>query len=165
MSFVTAKPNADGTRGAWTGDAGETTNLYAKVIDASDSTYIKTSTGSDSVFLLLDNMPADFDKITAITVSVRGKRNSNKGDYINFSSARIYKSDESTALTAASTFSFSTTVADYSEALALTGSLDKTSWDGARIKLTSDGGSSSSINVYEVSVAITYQVPVFLIMF
>lgn len=156
LSSISKLPDGDGTRGFWTTDTGGTSNLYACINDSSDTTYIKTATASTSCFFTLADMPSDLINVGAVSVTIRLKHTSSKGDILSMNAVQIFKSDETTPLTSAVIPTSTTTTTDVVITLPLSGIYDKTSWDGARIKLTSGVGSAGEIQIFEVSASITY---------
>jgi hypothetical protein len=157
LSSTNKFADSDVSRGSWTTDSGGTTNLYACINDSSDSTYIKTATPSTASNFTLENMPSDLINVGAVSVTIRCNRASSKGDYLQMGAVQIFKSDGTTPLTSAVVPADSTSITDVVITLPLSGIYDKTSWDGARIRLTSGVGTGGNdINIYKVTVAITY---------
>ena len=148
-------PNGDGTH---TGTIGGTSGppYYTNVDEGTDSpndsdAVIFSSSGAIFACDLTDT-PADTNTITAVAIKVR-TADSSKGRAIT--SARIYQSDQTTALTAAATITGSTTITTYTLNPSITGATTKTAWDGARLLITATG-SSGSANLYAAQVEITY---------
>lgn len=154
MATSTLYPNGDGTH---TGTIGGTAGppYYTNVDEGTDS-----PNDSDVIFFSsastfacdLTNTPSDTDTVTAVAIKVR-TADSSKGRAIT--SARIYQSDQTTALTASATITGSTTTTTYTLNPSITGATTKTAWDGARLLITATG-SSGSANLYAVQVDITY---------
>lgn len=158
MSTTTLYPNADGTlNGNWTatGSANKWDTIDEGTASPNDSDYLSCDEENENGFVQLTNMPSDTDTVTACAVKLRlsvGKL----GDYIRWSTGQIVGSDESTALTASfslsgasntiTTFTFNPTVSVS----------DKTSWDGARLKLTTGSGTTNSAKIYAAQVELTY---------
>ena len=171
-STVTVKPNADGsTLGTWA-IVGESTRHDAVnhgVDSADDTEYIRSnpSEGDSNrhCYLGLENMPTDFSNATAVTGKVRQRAFVQSND--DGSKYQIFKSDGTTALTDQLTFN-----ADGTEittlsggfrtdtlSFTITGSTDKTSWDGALLKITHEGpgnGDDPHLEVSEVEITISY---------
>lgn len=156
LSSTNKLPDGDVSRGAWTTDSGGTTNLYASINDTSDTTYIKTATASTPAVFTLADMPSDLINVGAVSVTLRLKHTSSKGDILSMGAVQIFKSDGTTALTSSVVPASSTTLTDVVITPTLQGVYDKTSWDGAVIKLTSGVGSAGEVQIYEVSASITY---------
>lgn len=159
MPSTTVYPNGDGTKTGWTG-TGDTTNLYANV-DAGTVTPTDADFNSASsnvpIYFLLGNMPGDFYAATAVTIRVRCNVTALKDNNRQFSTASIVKSDESTALTGDGNIASATaTITTLSVSPSITGDTDKTSWDGARIKIGALTGTSGSASIHEIQVEITY---------
>lgn len=159
MSTTTVYTNGDGTKTNWQNSAGNSTNLYTYVDEGTDSPndadYLQPSATS-SLFLLLGDMPSDFSVATSVSISVRFKQTTSKGDFSYLSTFQLVQSDESTALTAAVTASRPTTFTTQTATPTITGNTDKTSWDGARIKLTPFIGSAGLVQVSAIQVTVTY---------
>lgn len=162
MSTTTVYPNGDGTKTGWTNESSGTSNLYASVDEGTgspnDADYNQVFT-NDVIAYLLGDMPSDFDAATAVTVKVRLQRLTNKGWDRQFSTCALYKSDESTAITATCDLTGTTgTVTTYTFTPSITGATDKTSWDGMRLKFNTPTGTTGSLFIYAVQVEITYSV-------
>ena len=161
MATVTVYPNADGTLGFWTDAGSGTSNLYTNVDEGTaspnDSDLIKCGVINSAIFLLLGDMPSDFDVITAVVVKVRLRRDTSKGDFKSLNNFRLYQSDESTALT--DDYVLSSTPTSFttdSHTFTITGSTSKSNWDGARLKLVTNSGTSGNVQVSAIQVDITY---------
>jgi hypothetical protein len=151
-------PDGDGTLGGWTTEAGSATNVYKSVHDdpsePDDTKYAKNTTVSNAMFLKLRDTPANFDVATAVSITIRCKRTGDK----SIRGVRIYKADESTPLTADATITDSSSFTNYTVKPNLTGDTDKTSWDGARIKIdTGSGGTTGEIQISAVTVFVSYK--------
>lgn len=161
MSSVTLRPVSDGatTDSNFVNASGGTTNLYASVIDFSDATYITTTqvTGP-TLWLVLGTLPGDFGTATAVTITLRLLSGTAKGGGTpDWTSVQIFHSDQSTALTASSTISDTSTIANYIYTPALSGSQNAAAWTGAQIAMTIAGVVGNAYpNVYEIAVAVTY---------
>lgn len=154
MSTTTVLANGTGTNTAWQDAGGGTSNMHTNVDEliasANDSDYIQSITTPNSIFLLLQDMPADLSAVTGVSVQIRAQRNGSSRTV----TTQIFKSDESTALTDAKTQTPPNgSWSNFTNAHSVTGATDKTSWDGARIKITS---SNSSVLVSCFQVDITY---------
>jgi len=158
MTTITVFPNGDGSVGSWTDQTFSSTNLYLAVDEpvasANDADYIRISVAgtASSVFFELTDMPSNFGSMGA-TIVVQIRCNASAGA---FGSIAFYESDETTALTDSQTPSISASMANYTLTMNVTGSTDKTSWDGARLRLTTDTSISVSINVSAIQIDITY---------
>lgn len=162
MATTTVYPNADGTNGGWTDQASSSSNLYASVDEGTDSPNdadYSQCVSNVTMAYLLGNMPGDFDAATAVTIKVRLQRGVVKGWDRQFSTCALYKSDESTAITATCDLTGTTgTVTTFTFTPTITGATDKTSWDGMRLKFNTPTGTSGSLFIYAVQIEITYSV-------
>ncbi|MFO0919692.1 MAG: hypothetical protein U0872_15445 [Planctomycetaceae bacterium] len=154
MSTTTVLANGDGSKTAWTDESSGTSNLYSHVDElvasTNDSDYIQSTSPTNSIFLLLQDMPSDLSVVTGVSVQIRAQRNGSSRTV----TTQIVKSDESTALTDALTQTPPNgSWSNFTNNHAVTGSTDKASWDGARMKITA---SNSSILVACFQVNITY---------
>ena len=118
---------------------------------------------NEYMYLGFENMPGDFSRasIGTVTLKIRQKGYDNINDHVKF---QIFKADGSTALTdeieldidgSAVSTSFRTDTVSFT----LTGSTDKTSWDGAQIKITHVGpgdGDDPEYYVSEIQLEIPY---------
>lgn len=159
MPSTTVYPNGDGTKTGWTG-TGSTSNLWDNVnegtVTPADADFNSASTNVPLYFLLGD-MPVDFYAATAVTIRIRCNVTAAKGNNRQFSTASIVKSNESTALTGDGNIASATaTITTLSVSPSITGDTDKTSWDGARLKIGALTGSSGSASIHAVQVEITY---------
>lgn len=160
MASTTVYPNGDGTTTGWTNEASGTSNLWDSVDEGTvtpvDANYNQVFT-NDVIAYLIGNMPSDFDTATAVTVKVRLQRGVVKGWDRQFSTCALYKSDESTEITATCDLTGTTgTVTTFTFTPSITGATDKTSWDGMRLKFNTPTGTSGSLWIYAVQVEITY---------
>lgn len=120
-----------------------------------DTTYIQSGNGEE-VWLNLGNMPVDFDTATAVTVRIRARRTSDKGDLGTIASLRIYESDGSTTVTDASgSITLTTSYVTNDSIRSITGGTSKTVWDGAILNITCSGA-IDSVRITAVDVIITY---------
>lgn len=160
MATDTLYPNADGTKTGWIDQASGTTNLYTRVdegtVSFDDLDYCQTTSNSPLFFSLTNTNVAFYQSNSAI-VRIRVSRVTGKSGTLQFSTVSIVKSDESTALTdavsiASATLSWTTLVAN----LTVTGDTDKTSWDGAKLKIAGPTGSGGSVLVSAIQVEVDY---------
>lgn len=160
MASTTVYPNGDGTKTGWTNESFGTSNLYASVDEGTgspnDADHNKVVT-NDPIAYLLQDMPGDFDAATAVTVKVRLQRLTIKEADRQFSTCALYKSDESTAITATCDLTGTTgTVTTFTFTPTITGATDKTSWDGMRLKFNTPTGESGALFICAIQVEITY---------
>lgn len=160
MSSTTVYPNGDGSKGSWAIFGGGTSNIYTVISEGTaspnDSDYIAGPFGAGNYFMLLGDMPGDFGTATAVSFKIRAQYSTSKGDNKSFN-CRLYKSDESTVITGTTNTSVSGSFTTYTITPSITGATDKTSWDGARLQVSPQAGSSSgSIFISAVQVEITY---------
>ena len=101
-------------------------------------------------------MPSDLDTVTAVTINIRERQSSAKGDFGDIASIQIFKSDGTTAITSSVTYTDTTTITTYNLTPSTINYTDKTSWDGAVIKILQNSGSGAGIIVYDVDIDITY---------
>jgi hypothetical protein len=135
-------PTADGTKTDVVDEGDATSDLYASIDDdpasPSDSDWNNNTDAAGEAFYQLTNMPSDFDEASAVTITVRYRgQNFGAGTVTLF--ARIYQSDESTALSdevQVAQVTANGSFANTSE-VTFTGvtASDKTTWDGARLRL------------------------------
>lgn len=166
MASVTVLPNADGTGMTNWSIFGGPSSRYGAVnngVSTPDDTdyirqYISEGGGPFSGFMGWEDMPVDFDVITAVSLKIRQRATITQDGF----QVRIFKSDESTALTSNITWTESSmtgSFANYTKVFTITGDTDKTSWDGAVIKLTHDGpgdGDDPQWDISEMELDITY---------
>lgn len=162
MASTTVYPNGDGTKTGWTNESSGTSNLWDSVDEGTvtpvDANYNQVVT-NDVIAYLLQDMPPDFDTATAVTIKVRLQKGVFKSWDRQFSTCALYKSDESTAITATCDLTGTTgTVTTFTFTPSITGATDKTSWDGMRLKFNTPTGSSGSLWIYAIQVEITYDV-------
>lgn len=158
----TLTPNGNGTfSGLWGGTGGTPTYSYTEIDEGfsppSDTDYITCASDSASGFWLLSDCPSDW--VTALTCTARIRaQDSGKGTPRDWNTIQIFKSDESTALTGTASLAASTSAswATFTASLTITGATDKTSWDGARVKLTSNSGGSGSAWLSALQIEMTY---------
>ncbi len=160
MATTTVYPNGDGTKTGWTNESSGTSNLYASVDEGTDSPNdadCNQAFTNDVIAYLLGDMPVDFGTATAVTVKVRLARTEIKGNDRQFSTCALYKSDESTAITATCDLTGTTaTVTTFTFTPTITGATDKTSWDGMRLKFNTPTGTSGALRIYAIQVEIDY---------
>ena len=166
---ATVKPNADGTvSGTWTavGGAGSRHASVSHGTGSPDDTeYVENrmqeGDSAEHMYLGFENMPADFATLTSVTGKIRQKGYNNDDDHVKF---QIFKADGSTPLTdeieldidgSAVSTSFRTDTVNF----VIGGDTDKTSWDGAQIKITHVGpgdGDDPEYFVSEIQLELTY---------
>jgi hypothetical protein len=137
---------------AYTGGSANYTNLT----DSSDASYAQFTGGNSFASWPLVDMPSDLSVVTAVTINIREAQGSSKGDFGNLSSVQIFKSDGTTAITSSVTATDSTTITTFNLTPSTISFTDKTSWDGAVIKVLQDVGTGTGIRVYKLDVDITY---------
>jgi hypothetical protein len=137
---------------AYTGGGANYTNL----IDANSGSYAQFTGANSFASWPLADMPSDLSVVTAVTINIREAQGSSKGDFGNLSSVQIFKSDGTTAITSSVTATDTTTPTTFNLTPSTISFTDKTSWDGAVIKVLQDGGTGTGIRVYELNVDITY---------
>ena len=136
----------------YTGGSSNYTNLN----DSSDATYVQFA-GSDSYASYpLTDTPSDMGTVTAVTIRLREARGSAKGDYGTLASVQIFKSNGSTAITSSATATDSTSITNFDIVPSTINFTDKTSWDGAVLKILQGPGTGAGIIIYEAYVTITY---------
>ena len=129
---------------------------YTVLSDASDTSYV-THVGANSFSSWpLDDMPSTLGTVTGVTVNIRAKVSSTKGDYLNLQSVQIFKSDGSTAITDVMAQAATGTIATYNLTASTISYADKTSWDGAVCKVLSNAGTAGSLWTIELDVDLTY---------
>jgi hypothetical protein len=108
---------------------------------------------NETMLLGFENMPTDFATLTSVTGKIRQKGYNNDDDHVKF---QIFKADGSTPLTdeieldidgSAVSTSFRTDTVNF----VIGGDTDKTSWDGAQIKITHVGPGDGDDPQYYVS--------------
>lgn len=120
-----------------------------------DTTYIQGGSG-ETVQLNLGDMPVDFGTATAVTIRIRSRRTSDKGDVGIVTAARLYQSDGSTAITDASgNIAQTTSYVTNDSVRTITGATTKTVWDGAIVSITCSGG-ANTVRITAVDVIVTY---------
>ena len=167
---ATVKPNADGTiSGSWSivGGAGSRHASVSHGTGSPDDTeYIRNNMSegdtNDYIFLGLENMASDFATLTSVTGKIRHKMNSTGGTCQDKAKYQIFKADGSTPLTdeielcvedIGTSFNVDTL------SFRIGGDTDKTSWDGAQIKVIHGGpgdGDDPDYYVSEIQLELTY---------
>lgn len=156
MPSVVLYPSGNGTFGSNWGGTGSPAGDFSQIKDGSDSTYASIIANSSSAFWLLDNMPGDFGSPTSLAWSFRCQTSA-KSPPRNFATIQITKADETTALTATANVSGgSTSITTLTGSLSITGDLDLTSWNGARLKVTSAATGSGTAYLFDVFLTLTY---------
>ena len=170
MASVTVKPNADGTGASLWSITGGPSTRYGAINNGTaspdDTDYIRNlfwEGGSDEIaFFGFENMPADFDAITAVTAKIRQRAaNSGGADDVRY---QIFQSDESTPLTDEITLDcngteISTSFRTDTLSFTRTGSTTKSTWHGAVIKVIhgeASGGDDPDMYISEMQLEITY---------
>jgi len=129
---------------------------YTNLTDASDASYAQFDGESSFASWPLVDMPSDLVTVTAVIINIREAQGSNKLDFGSLSSVQIFKSNGTTAITSAVTATDTTTPTTFNLTPATIHFADKTSWDGAVIKVLQDVGTDTGIRVYKLDVDITY---------
>ena len=137
---------------AYTGGSANYTNLF----DASDATYVVFTGSNAFASYPLTDTASNMSTVTGVTITIREKNGGSKGDFAKLDYVQILKSDGSTAITSTGTATDSTTATTYNIVPSSIFFTDKTSWDGAVLKIKQNVGTGTGITIYEASVAITY---------
>jgi hypothetical protein len=158
-SSATLAPIADASiASGWTSTA-SAGSFYTALADASDSTFISAvdaGAGSTS-YWTLGTIPSDIGTVTAISVVLRLAWVGGKTPDGRWASARIFKADRSTALTALMTITDTSSITDYTFTPSLSGPVTQADWNGCVLALTSIGPSSATNAVaYKNGVTLTY---------
>lgn len=162
MASTTLVPVSDGT-GTDTNfitDSGAATSLYTTLVDASDTTYVQTNvsnTTNATAWFQLSTLPGNLSTVTSIIISLRLSNRDVKDDPTHtWTAVRIYKNDQSTAITANSTITATNVVTTYTFSPSVTTNTNA-AWTNAKIAIaaTAAGGTVSPA-CYECSVALTY---------
>lgn len=132
---------------------------FANLTDSSDATFITITGISTAVNYDLSDCPGDLVVVTGIQINLRMAQRVG-GTVDNFDKVQIFASDGTTPLTSAATGAVLTgTITNYSLTPSSILVDDKTSWDGAIIKITKNSlehTPAGGIRVYEVSVTVDY---------
>ena len=169
MATVTVKPNADGSvTGTWqiVGGAG---SRHASVSHGTsspdDNQYVRNNMNegdtNEHMYLGFENMPADFDEITAVTMKIRQKGYNNDDDDVSF---QLFQSNGTTALSDKITLAIdgsgvSTSFRTDTISFTRTGSTTKSTWHGVQLKIIHQGpgdGDDPDYSVSEIQLEITY---------
>ena len=167
---ATVKPNADGSvTGTWSaiGGAGSRHASVSHGTSSPDDTeYVQNlmseGDSNEHMYLGFENMPADFATLTSVTCKIRQKAyNQGNQDGAKY---QIFKADGSTALTDeisldADNSEISSSFRTDTLSFKVGGSTDKTSWDGAQIKITHTGpgdGDDPEYYVSEIQLELAY---------
>ena len=129
---------------------------YTNLTDASDASYVWYAGGSAYASWPLVDMPSDLSVVTAVTINIREARGGSKGDRAVLQSVQIFKSDGTTAITSSVTATDTTTPTTFNLTPSTINYDDKTSWDGAVVKVLQNTGTGIGIRVYKLDVDITY---------
>lgn len=175
MATITLRPNGDGTLGTWTRFAASGT-WAARIVDDPDSndgdtSYVQGPNVADSsMFVTLDDMPANFDPdgVTAIEIKASAKKIeggvSQAVDTVDLY-LQLFRLNETTVISAESAVSNVTGTASYTlftRSVALSGTHSKTDWNGARLRIRQDytvqqmPDTTAQIRVTAVEVTVTY---------
>ena len=159
MASTTVYPNGDGSRtGTWTPSTGTT---YYNLIDetpADDADFVSTTSQNAIIYFDFQNMPSDFGTATAVDIHIRTKTGT-KGDYLRWDHVQLVSNDESTSITnTAAMTSGNIAFTDYTYSPSIIGSTTKTTWDGIRLKVKTSTGTTSSCQVSQAYLTITYTV-------
>ena len=167
---TTVKPNADGTvTGTWStiGGAGSRPASVSHGTGSPDDTeYVRNNMSegdtNEHMHLGFENMPTDFATLTSVTGKIRHKMNSTGGTCQDKAKYQIFKADKSTPLTdeielcvedIGTSFNVDTL------SFRIGGDTDKTSWDGAVIKVIHGGpgdGDDPDYYISEIQLELTY---------
>jgi hypothetical protein len=168
---ATVKPNADGSvTGTW-GIVGGAGSRHASVSHGTsspdDTEYVQNlmdeGDTNEHMYLGFENMPGDFLRASAgtVTLKIRQKGHDNDDDDVSY---QLFASNGTTALSDKITREISRPSVDTSfrtdtVSFTLTGATDKTSWDGALIKIIHQGpgdGEDPEYYVSEIQLEIPY---------
>jgi hypothetical protein len=150
MSVVTLRPSADGTTTGWTVAGGAGSHASAIVDDPdsndADTSYVLSPNVADgTMFVELDDVPADFDPaaINSITIKVAHRRINVPAMAVDAGTvnARLTRADETTAISTTPTAVASPIQAGYqldSFTPSPTGTHTVAEWNGARLALVFD---------------------------
>ena len=167
---TTVKPNADGTvTGTWStiGGAGSRHASVSHGTGSPDDTeYVRNNMSegdtNEHMHLGFENMPTDFATLTSVTGKIRHKMSSTSGTCQDKAKYQIFKADKSTPLTdeielcvedIGTSFNVDTL------SFRIGGDTDKTSWDGAVIKVIHGGpgdGDDPDYYISEIQLELTY---------
>lgn len=179
---TTLKPNADGTgavanwslylSGSLSAAKGVAGSRFAAINNGiaspDDNDYIRNQLfqgdSAESLFLGFEVTPSDFANATSISLKIR-----ERCDALNPSSCgvryQIFKSDGATALTnqlekRGTSGDFNSTFTDREYVFTLTGDTDKSSWDGALLKLEhfEANGDDTTYDVSEIQLDLEYEI-------
>ena len=144
MATHTVYATADGTKTGWTG-VGDTSNLWANVDEdpstPTDADYIQSDVAAavQTIYLRLGSMPGDFDTATGVSITIRISRDSGKLCK-SFDTVRLYRTNESTVVTAAATVSATTTSpVNTTYTPSITGGTDSTTWNDLALQIKTNG--------------------------
>lgn len=148
MATTTLRPSGDGTTTGWTRVAASGT-FASKIVEAvssndGDTSYIQSpNVTTSSIFFDLDNPPGDFDPnaISAITINLAHRRLNTPQMTADSGTitARLVKSDETTAMTTTPTAidcPIQGTYAQNGFTPSLSGTPSLSDWQGARLQIT-----------------------------
>lgn len=156
MATTTLYPDGDGTNSGTVNSVPAGPPYYTTIDEGTsspnDSDYI-LMTGTVTVAVTLTDLPTDAVTVTNVTIKIRCN-NPSKADTV-VSGCRLFKSDQTTALTALASITATTTPTTYSLTPTITGDTDKTSWDGARL-LVYTTGTANAAAYLAAQVDVTY---------
>ena len=171
MATVTVKPNADGTGATNFAITGGPSDRFGAINNGTsspdDTDFIRSSISeggsAKSAYFGFENMPADFDAITAVTMKVRQKGFNNDDDDVSY---QLFESNGTTALSNKITLAIdgsgvSTSFRTDTVSFTRTGSTTKTTWHGVQLKVTHEGpgdGDDCELTLSEIQLEITYSV-------
>ena len=155
---TTVKPNADGTGATNLGIFGGPSSRYDAINNGTgtpdDTDYLywqMNSGGSDeTAYFGFENMPSDFVTLTSVTCKIRQKAVTQSGTGAKY---QIFKADGSTPLTDeieldADGTDISASYRTDTLSFRIGGDTDKTSWDGAQLKITHEGPGDEDPELY-----------------
>lgn len=158
MATTQLLPNGDKSFGAtWLPNTGSTMwDMVDEGTGSADDATTYISTGNETTAKLeLTATPSDFAGASAVSISVRCQRTSNKGDAKTLW-VRVFESDGTTAITDEKQLTLAIGYATRTDAtFSITGTNTKVSWDGAVVALRTQGA-DGFCHVSAVDVDLTY---------
>jgi len=167
MADTTILPNADGTGASNYAIHGGPVTRFGAInngVSTPDDTdyirnYLQEGDPAETAYFGFEDMPESFDAATGCSVVIRQKA-TNTDDGAKY---QIFKADGSTALTNQLSLSagsgISSSYRNDTLAFTVTGDTDKTSWDGAQIKIIHDGpgdGDDPELWISEIEMTVTH---------
>jgi len=123
-------------------------------VDTPDDTeYLSTSSSGTTAYFRIPSMPRDFSAATNVRVYLRYNTAGKSGDMQ--AQVQLFESDGTTALTSATTFSYSLSATNVWSSLTITGGTSETAWSEGQVKISSTG-SSGELRIYEMEIEVTY---------